>query len=462
MSSETKHYWQPARRLDVFGIEMSERLFGRMVGSALIAMVFAAFAAPRSTPFQLGLVMLMAIAVVVRDGRRWGPLLRPSVPVVLLLAFSGFALLSAIWARDSARAFELALMFLANVLGGILLVRWVEGESGERLARLGLGLLMGLSLGLAFLTLEMSTGQIVKRLLFNSIDVFRPDTDKHFGIRHGEIVRIAVYYLNRGIAVMVLLLWPIALIASLWPVKSRRRLMVYGFLITATALTAFSAHETSKLALLLSFAGFALAQASTKWAWRSLYAVWVVMLVGAVPMALTAHRAGLAEVEAIQDSGRARIILWGVTAARTLDNPILGVGADSTREIDAELAATAVKEEGAPFALRTGRHAHNVYLQTWFELGGIGAALMLVAGLALFRRLYDLPERARPFVFAALVAGIVMAGLSWGLWQPWLAAAYSLMALSLAVAIRYVTTGIADFWRPPDSAGSGDVITGSS
>ncbi len=150
--------------------------------------------------------------------------------------------------------------------------------------------------------------------------------------------------------------------------------------------------------------------------------------------------------------GRARIILWGVTAERTLESPILGVGVDSTRDIDAELAKSAVKEKGAPFALRTGRHAHNVYLQTWFELGAIGAGLMLVAGLALFRRLYDVPERARPFVFAALVSGVVMAGLSWGLWQPWLAAAYSLMALSLAIAIRYAETGIAEFWRPPEPA----------
>jgi O-antigen ligase len=227
--------------------------------------------------------------------------------------------------------------------------------------------------------------------------------------------------------------------------------MVYGFLITATALAAFSAHETTKLALLLSFLGFALAQLSAKWAWRLLYAVWIVILVGAVPLALLAHRGGLDKAGWIQDSGRARIILWGVTAERTLENPILGIGVDSTREIDAELAKTAVKEKGAPFALRTGRHAHNVYLQTWFELGAVGAALMLVAGLVLFHRLYDVPERARPHVFAAIIAGVVMAGLSWGLWQPWLAAAYSLLALSLAVAIRYAATGATEFWRPPEA-----------
>jgi hypothetical protein len=76
---------------------------------------------------------------------------------------------------------------------------------------------------------------------------------------------------------------------------------------------------------------------------------------------------------------------------------------------------------------------------------------MLAAGLALFRRLYDVPDRARPFVFATLISGTVMAGLSWGLWQPWLAAAYSLTALALAVAIRYAATGIAAFWLPPDA-----------
>ena len=112
---------------------------------------------------------------------------------------------------------------------------------------------------------------------------------------------------------------------------------------------------------------------------------------------------------------------------------------------------TAVRAPGEHYKKTLSRHAHNVYLQTWFELGAIGAGFMLVAGLVLFRRLYDVPERARPFVFAALIAGVVMAGLSWGLWQPWLAAAYSLMALSLAIAVRYAETGIAEFWRPPEA-----------
>ncbi len=296
----TDRYWQPSQRVSVLGHEVSERLFGRFVGSALIAMVLAMFAAPRSAPFQLGLVLILAIAVMLRDRRNFVPVLRPSVPVMLLLLFCGFAMLSALWARDPTRSFQLALMFAANVLAGILLVRWIDGETGERLARLGLGLLIGLTLGLAFLAFEMATGQLLKRMLFN-LDSFRPDTDKHFGIRNGEIVRIATYYLNRGIAVMVLLVWPVALIAALWPVKSRRRLMVYGFFITATALTAFSAHETSKLALLLSFAGFALAQVSAKWAWRVLYASWVVVLVGAVPLSLYAHRNGLHEAQWLQD-----------------------------------------------------------------------------------------------------------------------------------------------------------------
>lgn len=448
LSSETEHYWQPPKQVSILGIEVSERLFGRAIGSALIAMVLALFAAPRTAPFQLGLLLILAMALIVRDGRSWSPVLRWTPAILPLLAFSAFALVSSTWARDPSRASQLALMFTANILGGIFMVRWVEGERGERLARLGLGLLMGLSLGLVFLAIEMSTGQLIKRIVFNMSDLLRPDTDKHFGIRNGEIVRIALYYLNRGVAVMTLLLWPIVLIAAMWPVRTRRRLMAYGFTLTATAIVAFSAHETSKLALLLSFVGFAFAQASAKWAWRTLYVAWILVVVGAVPMALMATKAGLHEATWLQDSGRARIILWGVTAERTLESPILGIGVDSTREIDAELERTAVKEKDAPYALRTGRHAHNVYLQTWFELGAVGAALMLVAGLVLFRRLYDVPERARPYVFASMIAGLVMAGLSWGLWQPWLAAAYSLMALALAVAIRYALTGAAEFWRP--------------
>ncbi len=164
----SERYWQPSQRVSVLGHEVSERLFGRFVGSALIAMVLAMFAAPRSAPFQLGLILILAIAVMLRDGRSSMPVLRPSLPVMLLVLFCGFAMLSALWARDPTRSFQLALMFAANILAGILLVRWIEGEAGERLARLGLGLLMGLALGLAFLVFEMATGQFLKRLIFNA------------------------------------------------------------------------------------------------------------------------------------------------------------------------------------------------------------------------------------------------------------------------------------------------------
>ena len=127
LNSETEHYWQPPKQVSVLGMEVSERLFGRAVGTALIAMVVALFAAPRTAPFQLGLILILAIALIVRDGRAWAPAVRATPALLSLIAFSGFALLSATWARDPARAFQLALMFTANILGGILIIRWVEG-----------------------------------------------------------------------------------------------------------------------------------------------------------------------------------------------------------------------------------------------------------------------------------------------------------------------------------------------
>jgi O-antigen ligase len=80
-----------------------------------------------------------------------------------------------------------------------------------------------------------------------------------------------------------------------------------------------------------------------------------------------------------------------------------------------------------------GWHAHNVYLQSWLELGAVGTLLLLAAGLAGIRGALALHPMLLPYA-AALVAGVMaIAATGWGMWQPWLiggaAAASVLMAM---------------------------------
>jgi O-antigen ligase len=162
-----------------------------------------------------------------------------------------------------------------------------------------------------------------------------------------------------------------------------------------------------------------------------------------VPLALAGHALGLHEAVWIQKTGKARIALWSVTAREAMKSPILGIGAASTKMIDDRMKQEsdvgpigAGKATPESFENRTGRHAHNVYLQTWFELGLVGALMLLAMGLILVARLARLPAETAPYAAALLASGMVMAGLSWGFWQPWFVPVFLIAGLALVLAVR--------------------------
>ena len=116
--------------------------------------------------------------------------------------------------------------------------------------------------------------------------------------------------------------------------------------------------------------------------------------------------------------------------------PLLGVGVASTKELDEARAPVAEKPADFTYPLRTGRHSHNVFMQTWYELGAAGAVLLLALGLAAIRTLARLPVRNQPFAFAGFVSAVLIGSFSWGIWQTWFLAAYGIWAVMLGLALK--------------------------
>jgi O-antigen ligase len=83
---------------------------------------------------------------------------------------------------------------------------------------------------------------------------------------------------------------------------------------------------------------------------------------------------------------------------------------------------------GSQFHLSTGAHSHNVYLQTWYETGAVGAALLLLSGLLIVRELAQAPQRAQPYLYSTFATCALLGGTSFGLWQPWFMASFGLVA----------------------------------
>ena len=95
-------------------------------------------------------------------------------------------------------------------------------------------------------------------------------------------------------------------------------------------------------------------------------------------------------------------------------------------------------DPGQTFVWGKGPHAHNGFLQAWYELGAVGAGLLLAAGLGVLWSIARLPAAAQPYVLAQFAAYLVIAAFAWGIWQSWLMAMTGLAPIYAMMASRLV------------------------
>ena len=98
-----------------------------------------------------------------------------------------------------------------------------------------------------------------------------------------------------------------------------------------------------------------------------------------------------------------------------------------------------VKIQG--FGWRAGAHAHNAFLQTWYELGAVGVILFMVTCSAVILSLGRLPRDTQRFALAQVAAFFAIVAFAWGMWQGWLMALTGLAALYIALAVNVYRVG---------------------
>ena len=388
-------------------------------------------------------VLLLVIVAIAAGWRLYPTTVRDLLETVgwqLVLATGGllaYMVVSSAWALDPPSALSksagVGAVALCSLLG-FAAVCDLDRDEVQCVARYLLG---GAFLGLLFVTLEFVSGQAITRVLFNFFPVLRPPGAKDLVLEAGNVMQIARYELNRNVALLILMLWPAMLLLMKLVAAPAATMIAWAAVLLSGGLAFFSEHETSMIAFLVG----SLVYLAGRWnSWlvaRGLAVLWCLAFIVIVPLSLYAYRtAELHRSTYLPYTAQARIIIWGYTAEKVVQSPLIGIGARSTRVLDSALLPTAEREEGDVFARRPGRHAHNLFLQSWFELGAIGVALVMAFGLAVLGRVALLTEESRPHAYALFSVFMVIAGFAWGMWQTWLLAAYALSALYLAVGAR--------------------------
>lgn len=237
------------------------------------------------------------------------------------------------------------------------------------------------------------------------------------GFVHGAGPAAASSIVSRGVAVLVLLLWPAVFVVA--PPFAQVLFLAAAFAVVATGKYAVA------LALVLAAAAFLAVRKAPVLTLR-LGRILAVALVLSVPLIgwvlPSAEQAGQA---GLLNSALHRVVIWQFTANRIADHPWRGWGMDASRSLpgaDDETVVALVNSHGGSELRHYPNlplHPHNGALQIWLELGLPGALLLAVLLWWIGGRLLQTPPPRRGVCAAAVVAAFVIGGLSYGVWQSW-------------------------------------------
>lgn len=383
---------------------------------ALALAVCAAIVTPFAAANLYTAVGALAAGAALIDHLRNGTLdsivsTKAAALVAVLLAWMGFSLAWTIKFEDG----------LDTWIGvGGLLIAWLCLAGRVRLADQNeghaIGWLMAFALPVAALLAwaELSTQGALFGLL------------RAWGIRSSDW---SVTQLNRPVAYINLLLWPLAYF--LWH-QARgiwlARLFILVIPLWSLLLPAGNFNATARFAPVLGLVACVLALQAPRLVIALAGAGMVILTLAAPALALwlNAHPDAIAQSqELFRYSLFHRLNIWMFVSERIAEAPLLGWGLDSSRSIPG--GQNLIAGGGAVLGL----HPHNFALQLWLELGVMGALIGVMAILFLLRGLWFAQDRpACAFGLGAMVTAYAIAMASYGLWQShWLALLGLLFAL---------------------------------
>ena len=400
--------------------------------------------APLTTVPALILLAGVSIGIALIHGQSLRDLFRFDLGLAVFTVVTVYLLINATWSLDLPRALNKVLWFGLVVAMTFAASRALRHWDERQTRTAVIAFLAGVALGLAYILFELATRQALTRLLFNWLPAIRPDSLKTLRLEHGKVVKIAAFELNRNVAVMLLMLWPALLCLSRLTDGRRRIIALVALFVATTCVVFFSEHETSKLGLIAGVIAFPAARLWPKAAQLGMLATWCLAFVLIVPLTTELAKDQLQQASWLPYSARSRITLWAYTAEKIPEAPFLGIGLTSTRKLSADRLSPRREEPLAEdnsgehmLVWKTGPHSHNEFLQTWYELGAVGAILMLAAGCVVILYIGRLSPALQPFMLAQFAGFFVMAAFSWGMWQSWLMALTGLAALYAALAASF-------------------------
>ena len=355
--------------------------------------------------------------------------------LVAYIAISNF------WSADTRATIMTAWLIGALIVvtyGGLLLISRCPTAWLEHMTRT---MLIAVIAALSFFIFENLTNHALERVVFWPFRAIRFGADGVWFDRT-TVIEISDTSIRWRMPALGFLLWPALLICSLQLKNSTTPVVwcLQAVLVGAAGwMMWYSYHRTSVVALMVAIVVFAAASWRPVEVRRLLSGAWLAGFVLIIPMALMLFSFNLHRDPRLANSLDARIILWAHTAQQVAKHPFRGVGAAATKLLDDRnfTAAEATTPAGFVYLWRTGPHAHNIFLQSWFELGALGTILFAAFGFYILNLTARAPLATQPYLQAAFAAVATTGSASFGLFEPWFMGTFAMCALTCVMAVTY-------------------------
>jgi exopolysaccharide production protein ExoQ len=405
-------------------------------GVAIVILPVAIFAPKGLAPlFAVAAVSLIAGPDRMAIFRTASGIIKGDLISISLVAGFVLAALSGLWSLTPVESLRTALALAVTFVGGIILLRGAALLEDTDRRFIGNALLIGGAIGLVLVAVEQTQDGILTRAIRHLVGK-ETDSNIDFGIR-----------LNPAGTLVALFTWPLALVLF---GRLSRSLAVIA-IAASVGVILLSESEAPIFAFTVGAIVFAISLTFRRVAAIGL-AVLIIAGVALAPVIVGFLPDPVAQDSRLPEFSRGssktfnsvyhRFYIWQTAVGHILQNPMLGLGFDTSRALyGQDSKRSVVFFPGQPEKSWKGvfepipLHPHNGILQIWLELGALGAFILigLLTGIlrGIDRAAIGALEKA--ICHGVFTTAITLASVSFGIWQSWwLSAIFLIAALTVA------------------------------
>ena len=353
---------------------------------------------------------------------------------LLVAAFGTYAVLSAFWAPSHWHAVIAGGQFIALACLASIANKYTGTRTQGELPSVILGTCAGITLGTLFVSIDAITNLELSRIILTSIPELQDRYQfKHLIVENGIVVWASDAFTNRPTTVAALFLIP-----GLYLAKQLGPRAFWSFTLPAPLFIVCAAvmhNQAAQISLIFAFVVGLLAKYSLTIARGLTLTVWLVAVSCSPLIALGMHAYHLQDETRLPESARQRVLIWAATANQIADHPIHGLGTGAAQFLNDRKILT-LPDGAQAFRPPPARHAHNVFLQSWHELGALGAFLLLMTGLSMIGKIDSLPMEAQRFALAHFALNIGLMASSYSILQWWYLGAVAVSVLLFCYGVR--------------------------